>query len=155
MRLKIRTSDISDCRDLWEWRNHPDVRKWAFDPSEIAYEEHKKWFERKITDEDVEIYIAENENGKKLGQVRFDVGTNDSIVSVNLNPDFFGQGLGHRIIKEATDVFLESRNDIKTVNAQIMKENIASRKAFEKAGYTFAEERDVNGRGAEVFVYKR
>lgn len=156
MKIRMRPVTKEDCYDLWSWRNSPEVGKWCFNNDEIDYEEHKKWFNRKIEDENVRIYIAENENGKKLGQVRFEVGEGQgSNISVNLNPHFLGKGLGHRIIKSATVFFLEQRQEVERVTAEIFEENIVSQKAFEKAGYSFAKEAYKHERRLKVFTYNR
>ena len=154
MQIKIRHSTEDDCHDLLIWRNNPAIRQMCFDSSQIKEEEHKKWFDKKIKDKNTRIYIAEDAKGKKLGQVRFEVNDeNKAYISVNLNPEFLGQGLGHKIIRMATDIFLNERKDINKIIAEVIEENTASQKAFEKAGYSFIEETSKNQNKVKVFSF--
>lgn len=137
MQMTIRAATKRDCHDLWLWRNHPAIRKWCFDTHRISYGLHRKWFDKQIDDRNVRIYIACAKNAEKLGVVRFEIdkGQKRARINVNLNPYFFGKGLGHRIIKIATKVFLKEKQGIKKIFAEIIRDNIASEKAFKKAGY--------------------
>ena len=153
--INIRPAGIEDCRDLWEWRNHPAVREWCFDQEEIGYEDHQEWFKKKINEGTSDIYVAENTLGEKIGQVRFDKAPDGTVINVNLNPAFFSRGLGNRVIKQATGVFLEGNPGVKEIKAKIITENVASKKAFEKAGYRFLENILECGRETEVFKYER
>lgn len=156
MQIEIREATDSDCYDLWLWRNHPDIRKRCFDNSEIDYEEHRKWFGRKMISEDTKIYIAENENKEKIGQARFE--TNDgtgACININMNPDFLGQGLGSMVIKMATDSFLEKHKRVSKVTAEVIDTNIASQKAFDKAGYKLYSAIDKRNRKVKIFAYSR
>ncbi len=155
MNLILRHAIQEDCHDLWVWRNHPEVRKWAFSRAEIDLEAHKEWFSRKIIDDQVRIYIAEEQSGRKLAQVRFEVGVDGCCVHVNLNPVFFGQGWGNHVIRRATERFFIERLDVAQVMAKVVKGNIASEKAFQKAGYLFLREaRDEDG-SVMLFVHNR
>lgn len=156
MNIKIRPATNDDCFDLWLWRNHPKVREMTFNSKEIDYTTHIKWFSQKIKDENVRIYIADSEEGEKLGQVRFEVDKEcRSLISINLNPDFFGKGLGNKIIKKATDFFLEEKTDVKEIIAEIIEENTVSKKAFEKAGYLIAGGGEKKNRKMIIMSYRK
>lgn len=156
MQIEIREATDNDCYDLWLWRNHPDIRKRCFDDSEIDYEEHRKWFGRKMSSVDTKIYIAENENKEKIGQARFETDNCDrACININMNPDFLGLGLGNRVIKMATKYFLEKHARIAEIVAEVIDTNIASQKAFDKAGYKFYSEIDKRNRKVKLFVYSR
>lgn len=137
--LNLREALKEDCRDLWIWRNHPDVRRSSFNERPILWHEHKKWFNAKIQDRDIKIYVATFKKSK-VGVIRFGVKKNDVLVSVNLNPEFFGRGLGTKIIKLGTEKFMKETKIHRPIFAEIKKENIASFKAFLKAGYKFDRE---------------
>lgn len=156
MQIRIRDVNKDDAYDLWSWRNHPEVRKWAFNSEEIDYAGHKRWFDKTVKAEDIRIYIAENESKQKVGQIRFEIDKDrKAYISINLNPDFFAKGLGNKVIKIATEDFLKKKPDIKDIIAEVIKENIVSRKAFEKAGYLLLGEDDKEGRRIEIFTYRK
>jgi len=152
--LSIRRATDEDCYDLWIWRNHPEVRKWCFNTNEIDFEVHKEWFRKKNKDENTRIYIIENEKGKKIGQVRFDINQQaKAVINVNLNPEYFGKGFGSKMIEKATKIFIEEKKDIKTIVAEINDLNIASKKAFERANYTFSHNIFKSGVNVAVFTF--
>jgi len=139
--IKLRDANGEDCEALYIWRNHPSARQFSLGIEEISRENHDKWFEESLRNSERKIYIAEDK-GKKVGQVRFDrEGENIARVSVTVNPDFYGKGHGTTIIREGSKkYFAEVHVDI--IRAEIKPENIASVKAFEKAGYKKSEEKD-------------
>ncbi|MFH0771194.1 MAG: GNAT family N-acetyltransferase [Candidatus Omnitrophota bacterium] len=133
--ITIRPVKEDDCQNLLIWRNHPDVRHWCFEDREISLTEHKEWFKKAIKDKDTYMYIAEDEKNMPLGQVRFKVTGVCAEININLNPDFFGKGLGHIIIRKVTEFFLAQRPDMGEIFADIIEDNVASLKAFQKVGY--------------------
>jgi spore coat polysaccharide biosynthesis predicted glycosyltransferase SpsG/RimJ/RimL family protein N-acetyltransferase len=152
--ISLRLAGGQDCYDLWRWRNHPKVRRWCFAAGYIDYKTHEAWFKQKIKNGKTRIYISTNAKKEKIGQVRFDiVNSATASVNVNLNPDFFGRGLGNRIIKEATDIFLRENPKVKKIIAEVIKDNIASRNAFEKAGYGYWRKVIRDNRQIAVFKF--
>ncbi len=139
-KIYLRRVNKKDCYDLWKWRNHPQVRKWCLNSQKVKLGDHEKWFENKIRDKRVRIYIAENQKGEKIGQVRLEKNKKRSTyININLNPQFFRKGYGSKIIKEATGLFLKENSKIKEMLAEIFDQNIISQKAFRKAGYVFSD----------------
>lgn len=156
MKINIRAATQRDSRDIWVWRNHAAIRKWCFNNDKISCARHREWFDKKIAEDSTMIYIAENGKHEKLGQVRFEKGRGPkSRININLNPLFLGKGLGHRIIKRATASFLKKNRDIKEIIAEVIEDNIASHRAFNKAGYLFAGNIGRQGRRVKVFSFNR
>lgn len=154
--ITLRSATKEDCRDLWIWRNRPEIRKWCFHSKEIGFEDHKKWFEKKMEDEKVKIYISEDKDGEKIGQARFELDKDTAFISVNLNPRFSGKGLGNRLIRIATELFVRKNPEVKEVIAEIKDENISSKRAFEKAGYVFSHSAFREGKKKiAIFILKR
>lgn len=145
--LKLKKVEISECDNLFKWRNHPDVRKHSFNTKVISWQEHKEWFYSKIKDPNTKIYVATL--GKdKIGVIRFEIEDDSAKVSVNLNPDFLGKGLGSKIIKLGTKKFLQEAKVRKGIAAEIKEDNIASKKVFSKAGYVIEKEM----KGKSIYV---
>lgn len=132
---KLRNVEPGDIDDLFEWRNHPEIRKNSFNTSPISRNEHEKWFNEKTEDPLTTIYIACC-GDVKIGSIRFENKDNKVIkVSVMLNPDFFGKGFGVEIIKLGTEKFVSEKHPERPLIAEIKKDNIASIKAFQGAGF--------------------
>lgn len=132
--VDLRTATEADMADLLEWRNHPETRGASFNTEMIMPEAHEAWFKRKLASTDTVIYIAVS--GKdKLGTVRFEDDGETIKTSVMLNPAFFGQGLGSKVISIATEKYLREKRPAKPIVAEIKTGNTASLRAFAKAGF--------------------
>ncbi len=132
--IRLRNAKISDIDDLFKWRNDPVVRKNFFNTNPVSWDEHKKWFEVKSQDADTTIYMAHyGEN--KIGSIRFENKSEAIKLSVMLNPDFLGKGLGAEVIRLAAKKFMSEKETRKPLIAEIKKDNITSIKAFQKAGF--------------------
>ena len=148
--LKLRPVEESDCKRLWQWANDPEVRRQSYNTEEIPWEDHKEWFQRKRLSDDCTIYIAECE-GDPVGQIRFDVEDERSVVDVHVDPDQHGKGFGTKIIKEGTGKFLDL-SDLNQVHAYIKIDNIASCRAFEKAGYAYHGKSSMKGQESYCYI---
>lgn len=58
----LRTMTESDLEMVWQWRNHPEVRRFMFTSHEIRWEEHLSWFRRVQSNNDVRLLIFESNN---------------------------------------------------------------------------------------------
>ena len=152
-KISLRDATQDDCRDLWVWRNDPDIRKNSFNTQEIRFEEHQAWFQKAIGDKNIKIYIAEYENRFKAGQIRFDT-KDEVLININLNPDFLGKGLGSQLIAMSTKSFLQQNPGVKKVVAMVLEENDISKKAFQKAGYRLVKNDQKDGRKVCVFAFE-
>jgi len=137
----LNPASSDDCEDLWVWRNNPLIRLNFFDAGCVKREEHRRWFNSKIARPDTKIYIAK-QGTKRIGVIRFEIKGSCTQVSVNLNPDYLGKGLGSKIIEQGSERFMREIDNVKPIIAEIKKNNIASQKAFAKAGFTFVKEND-------------
>lgn len=112
--MKLRPMTIEDAGKMLEWKNYPETRKFAIaSHDEIKIENHLKWLESNIQyfqmiDDKGAIRIQDNE------------------VSIWIDRQFWGEGLASKAIK------LVSKNGF---IAKIVEGNIASMRAFLKAGY--------------------
>lgn len=133
--LTLRSATMDDCRMLWEWRNDPLVRSVSFSSDEIPFESHSQWFSKRLEAENCLIQIAESVNGEAIGQVRFDLNNDGSTeISISVTGEHRSAGYGSKLIRTATEWMLGSHR-AKQVVAAIKEDNVASQRAFEKAGY--------------------
>ena len=132
--INLTKAGIADANDIFEWRNHPDIRKNFFNQELLSWEEHEKWFMAKLKDPDTTVYMAYYKK-EKIGTIRFE--SKESVIktSVMLNPLFLGKGLGSQVIKLGVEEYIKEKKPKKSLVAEIKKDNITSIKAFQKAGY--------------------
>ena len=152
--ITMRDAKKCDCHNIWAWRNHAVARRWSLSSGRIPYEDHKDWFAKKINDINCKIFIAENKQNQSIGQVRFDSNDKEAVISVNLNPKYYAQGFGNKVISSGTNRFLSLSPEIEEITAEIDASNIASKKAFKKAGYVSMKKQIRSGRKTDIYKFR-
>jgi UDP-2,4-diacetamido-2,4,6-trideoxy-beta-L-altropyranose hydrolase len=152
--LTLRYAEASDRRRVWEWSNDPSVRQAAFSEPPIPWAAHERWF-AEVTSSDRWIFlIGEDATGTPVGQVRFEIEGDDATVSVSLAPQRWGRGLGTALIAAGTEQLFALTRACR-VRALIRDDNPRSRRAFEKAGYSYFADTARAGRSAWELVRHR
>lgn len=146
--LRLREAEPEDARRLFEWANDPAARAQSFTKATIPWEDHERWFARKLADADCLLLIAEDAQGQPVGQVRFDLGEDASaIISIAIAPGYRGRGYGATAIARACEV-LRARRAPLTVVAYIRRDNLASQRTFARAGFSAPMALDYQGHEA-------
>lgn len=131
MNIEFRKAVKDDCRLVFNLSNDPLTRENSFNSEIIEWENHKKWFNKKLKSPETVIYIFTIETSP-IGIVRFETET-ETIVGVTVAPGYRGKGYASLIIEIACNDFWKSCNH--EIYAYIKESNITSIKAFEKAGF--------------------
>lgn len=136
--LDLRPAKMSDSDRLFKWANDPVARSWSKSTEPIARADHDRWMQFNVLMGYPQhiVMIAETEDGP-VGVVRFDAKKNDVLtytVSINMDPNCRGQGLGYAVLAEACRMMQEN-----TLLAEIKPENGASIRIFERCGFQVAE----------------
>lgn len=92
---------LQDCKEIWQLRNHPDVRKWMINEETIPLENHLAFIERLKSDSAKDYFIIKDRAGNIIGSVNITY-TESGISERGLfiNPRFWGQGHAGRSMKE-------------------------------------------------------
>lgn len=136
--LVLRRAESGDLEELRRWRNDPETRRWSRSTGEVSPEEHAQWFERTMADPAAIIWIAQDGGSGLVGQVRVTRESPDAAeLHVTLAPEARGRGLGALLIMEAAARILVEPG-IDRLLAHVKDGNRASRRAFERAGFTAA-----------------
>lgn len=152
--IKFRHAEEEDSDLIWRWANDPKVRAVSFSSKPIPWEHHIQWFAARLADPQCIILLATNETGTPVGQIRYDIEDNKALVSVTVDKQFRGQGLGTQlIVLSAERVFSEREIDV--VLARIKIDNAASVRAFQKAGFIRVGVVQVNGLEAVEMLLRR
>lgn len=142
--IELRPAEANDCRQIWEWANDPVVRAMSFSGEPIAWDAHQRWFDRQLTDSDCRLWIAEDESGNPLGQLRFQQQERRAVVSISLASQARGRGLAAAVLIRGTQR-LFSEPSVEAIDAYIKPENGSSVVAFEQAGFVSCESAIVAG----------
>jgi RimJ/RimL family protein N-acetyltransferase len=138
MRHRVATAD--DVQLYFDWANDADTRRQSFRSDAIPLEAHEAWFARKLTDPNAQMLVFETEDGRPVGQVRFEKQTDEEvIIGVSVDKAFRGRGLSSQLILEACELCRERWTDL-PISAYIKPDNQPSIRAFERAGFIYSHE---------------
>ena len=152
--LRLRPACECDCQLLWEWANDTQVRDSAFCSASIPWEEHVKWFNNKLSDPNCLIYIAEDQKGTPIGQIRFDIDGEQAEVDVSIGKGKRGLGYGAYLIEQGVRELFQNMV-VKAVHAFIKPDNISSIISFEKAGFRHIGTDTIKGHKAKHYMMVR
>jgi RimJ/RimL family protein N-acetyltransferase len=130
----VRVAGPDDLKNLYEWRNNPFVRMGSRSIDAIEWSAHVEWFESVKSCPDRLLLIGE-ERGSPVGVVRFDITKDAAEVSVYLTPGNSGRSLGFDLLAAAEYWLSENRKDVQFLDAEVLGENVPSRRLFSKARY--------------------
>ena len=130
--LKIRKVNKRDANILLDMANDKNVRQNAFNKRFINYGNHMQWFNKKLKNKNVHMYIAKDLNDLVIGQVRFDYVNIKKKYSVDISIDECarGYGIGKLLLKKAINKIPCNKLKSKNFFAQVLNKNIASHKLF-------------------------
>jgi len=147
----LRRFEGRDARKIFLLSNQPDVRKSSFRRGAIRWADHQAWFQKKLTDKNSLCLIAEI-TGTLLGQVRFETLRERAWVSISVSRDFRGYGLGKDMLTRSIDFLRMHFPDLRTVVAQIRKENLGSVRFFENCRFGYSGETTIIGQTAVEYI---
>lgn len=153
-RLWLRPAQQADARQIWSWANEPIVRAASFNSDAISWEDHRRWFEDRLSDPKTLILIGANKDDTPIGQVRFAVEADEATISVMVTGEQQGQGYGTALI-DLGAAYLFHRTDVRVISAYIKVDNSASSRAFEKAGFTYVSDVTIRNCPAQLYTRRR
>jgi len=83
--------------------------------------------------------MALDEAGNPVGQIRFDRDGDRAEIDIAVSPAARGKGVGTRLLKEGCRTYL-GVNDVEYLLAEVNRDNTASIRIFEAAGFETHEE---------------
>ena len=134
----LRPATATDVLLYFEWANDPDVRKMSFDGNSIPIGDHRIWFARKLESPHVLMLVLEAP--APVGQIRFDVANDVALIGFSLARHARGRGLGSYLLRQGGQHLHARFPDVRTARGLVKADNIASRRAFEAAGFHVAAE---------------
>jgi len=137
LRVTIRKAGTSDKKFLWQLRNKPYVFKYSRVSKPVKWQEHINWITPILEGESNKELFIISADGAPAGQLRFDYGDNkEAEISISLLKEFWGKGIAKRAIRSGVRR-LEKQGKVKTILAEIGKDNVGSIELFEKLNFVF------------------
>ena len=132
--LTLREAEPQDAFQIWRWANDPTTRANSFHREPIHWAEHLEWYEAKQASPGSRMWVLED-RGVPVGHIRCDCAEPDiARISFVVDTDHRGRGLGTRMLQlSAPQCF--SLLGVKRVQGITFKSNVASARAFMRAGF--------------------
>lgn len=131
MKIKIKKASIKDSSFFYELRNEKSARKNFFNTKNIKYNDHLKWYKKKIKKKNSIFLVALSNNSEKIGTVRYKTNKIFTDISINISKKFRNLGFGSKIIKES-EKFLKKKA---IIISRIKSNNKSSLKIFKRNNY--------------------
>jgi len=124
----IRKVTEKDSKRIWEIRNHSICRRNFHDQKEIDFKHHNSWFKNQyFNNQDNHCYVLEKDC-LIVGYCRFDLKGNGLLVSIAIDPNYHGRGLGSELLGKSSRMLKTERD----ILAEVQKTNMPSIKIFEE-----------------------
>ena len=137
--IYIRFAKKSDIKKVFELSNDDLVRANSINKNKIDWENHVNWFNNRIKNITEPFFIAETHEGDFVAQIRFNKEEEGFVISVSIDKNYRGKGLGKKIIEEAS-----KKINAYPIIAYVKTGNIPSQKSFLKAGYKLSGQKTIN-----------
>lgn len=149
--IQFRRATQEDCSLLWYWANDPNTRAASFRSAQISWDEHCEWFNKNLAHDNSLLLIAE-ESRSPIATIRVQKKkASMGELSITLAPEVRGSGLATYLIRNC-ECRAATELNLSGIEALIKPENLASRRAFENAGYVLSERAQIGKVSAIRYV---
>ncbi len=131
--LTIRKAQLQDARFVYDLRFSPEVIEASLTSNKPAYDEHLNWFELKLNSPKHLFFVASMDN-KLIGFLRYDLVGKSAEVSIAIQSEYRGKGLGNKLLN-AGEEWLLKNTEIMTVVAKVKESNPSSIHMFSKSSF--------------------
>jgi UDP-2,4-diacetamido-2,4,6-trideoxy-beta-L-altropyranose hydrolase len=132
--VSVRLALKSDALNLFEWRNHPSIRRVSRNTEAIDWTMHQAWLGSVLGDSNRTLLIGEIES-QPIGAVRFDMSGSSAEVSIYMVPGQEGRGLGADLLTAAEAWLRRNRPGVTRIDADVLGGNAVGRNLFSAACY--------------------
>lgn len=134
MKLILRPVEKKDYEKILEWRNDPDVRINSLTQHIISIEEHVEYWSEFLRNITNYAYIVVHDN-RDIGVLKLkNINKTTYEIDIFLSKYSRNKGLGQQILNMIKEIAVQ-KGIIKLI-AKIKYDNQASKKAFEKSGFS-------------------
>lgn len=150
--IDFREATINDSKLIFDWSNDDLVRENSFNSEKLIFEDHNIWYAEKLQDEN-QLFLIAMVEGKDAGLIRFTIGEKNTVVGISISKSFRGKQLASRFLVASAGVYFKTNT--LPIFAYIKKDNTASVKSFQNAGYIFLKETKINGYDSVIYQLEK
>ncbi len=132
--LNFRYAEANDVELYFKWANDSLVRQNSINSEKISLVDHVEWFNIKVTNPEVFMYLFFNEDDEPVGQVIIERKDDWVFISQSVAKEHRGKKYSTEMLTGSTDDFL-SKFPKDTIVSVVKSSNIASLKMSEQSGF--------------------
>lgn len=140
--IQVRPASDDDAFLVLAWRNDAESRAQSRNTEPVATEDHLKWFPKAIRDPSRYFLMGEIGPDQPVGYVRFETTPEGYDCGIIIAPWRRRQGLGRELFAAGVHYVQEREPDARFVS-EIKRDNVASRRMVEAAGFRLVDEDEV------------
>lgn len=150
-KTKFRNATLNDVLLYFDWANDTSVRKNAINEEPILLEDHKRWFQKKITDSSSYLFVLEV-NNIPVGQIRFDKNKQGYFeIDYSVATTYRGNKFGNLLVKKGVEKMVSLEGKV-TFLAKVKQENIASKKVFQHQNFKELKSQIIKNEAYAVYI---
>jgi UDP-4-amino-4,6-dideoxy-N-acetyl-beta-L-altrosamine N-acetyltransferase len=131
---KFQDLSLEEKKEVLNWRNHPDIRKWMYNTKEIPLKDHLKFIDS-LSEKNDKIYLKVND----LGVVNFSI--HKSYVELGIHKNPAKKGVGKRLLKFAIDYAFNELNTKKII-LYVFEDNMKAINLYKSFGFKETDKKD-------------
>lgn len=135
--VALRPATAHDRLAVWQWRNDPGARAASRDSRAIPFDTHAGWFDAAVRSEDSRLFVIQA-GSEPAGVVRLDRAGNGASVHIDVALPWRERGAGVDALRAVCDEAF-GRLALGHLVAEVKTNNLASRRAFARAGFRVVE----------------
>jgi len=137
IKFYLRRFSEKDIKNIYELSNDDEVRNVSINTNKIEWEEHINWFNKILLDDKAYYLVAETNDEKLIGQIKFDIEGVIALISISIHKDYRGRGYATGVLKLSCKNFFISFANVDSIGAYILKDNVRSIRSFQNAGFEY------------------
>ncbi len=149
--IGLRAARPDDSERVRQLNNDPGVRAVSRNAAPIMTDQHQRWFLERLIDSATAIYMIVDESGSSIGVIRLEHRGSHSEVSLAIDRDERGRGVGRAAIRAAV-ALSSARWPGLPAHAWIAEDNVASRRCFEAAGFSHIASEELGSRVFGIYL---
>ena len=137
-KTRLRRIEREDIPTFVRWFADPEVRSFLLVNSPISHAQEEKWFERKLEDDDSELFAIETLDGTHIGNIELlsfrQIHRRAELGVVLGEKAYWGQGYGSDAIRALLRFGFEELN-LHRIQLRVYEDNERAIRAYQKCGF--------------------
>lgn len=151
--MSSRPARIEDARCLWEWANDPTVRANSFNSKNISWNEHRVWYQAKMSSQHTRLWILELDQ-VPVAQIRYDrVDTHTAEIALSVATHFRRQGIATKALTMTMNTACKELG-VQFIRGYVLNSNEASIRTFIKAGFICTLQKRIRRKPSSIFQWE-